>query len=318
MQFSRDAFTKPSSRAFVLWVSVINFWIITSCLTLAFETIQDLTPTMAFWFRTIEYIAVIFFTLDYVGNIYYAENRIKYIVSFWGLVDLISILPTMLQIINLSILQSSKFIRSFRVLRVLRVLKMAKNTLHQAKDPSVEINPVWTNLKIYFTAFFSIIMICSSLLYYVEGSLYTSEAMHMGTTHMVEQGQEEAFVPTDPLTGIAIPEDKQFFTSIPATMWWCILAIMGYAEGIPVTIGGRVIAFITFMFGLILFGVLITIVGRTVMNLFFIEEKEHGHALTNKRVLLTQLMQNGWLDATTTDKLSQLSDDEVKRRFSNL
>jgi hypothetical protein len=161
-------------------------------------------------------------------------------------------------------------------------------------------------------------MICSSLLYYIEGSLYTSDAIQQGTAELVRQGISSPFIPTDPLTSTPIPEDKQFFKSIPTTMWWCVLAIMGYAEGIPITIGGRIIAFITFMFGLILFGVLITIVGRTVMSMFFIEEKDHNLTISNKQALITQLVQNGWIDINTQNKLLSLSEIELRQKFHNL
>jgi voltage-gated potassium channel len=87
-------FTDPNSRSFRIWVALINFWIFVSCLTLALETVEPYATQHAYWFRAVELIAVAFFTLDYLSNLYLAPNRIKYFFSFWGMVDLISIVPT--------------------------------------------------------------------------------------------------------------------------------------------------------------------------------------------------------------------------------
>jgi voltage-gated potassium channel len=77
----------------------------------------------------VEVVAVFFFTLDYVANFYFSGNRVRYIFSFWGIVDLISILPSYLMILNLTALQGAKVFRLLRVVRVLRVLKMARVAL---------------------------------------------------------------------------------------------------------------------------------------------------------------------------------------------
>ena len=110
-------FTEPTSNAFTRWVAVINFWILISCLSLAGETVEPYATEHANLFKLIEYFAVFFFTIDYLGNLYFAKDRVKYFFSFWGLVDLISILPSYLMMMNLTALQGSKV---FRVLRVVR------------------------------------------------------------------------------------------------------------------------------------------------------------------------------------------------------
>jgi voltage-gated potassium channel len=122
----RAMFTVPHSTAFHRWVQAVNFWIFVSCLSLALETVEPWATTYAYVFHIVELAAVAFFTVDYVANVYFAESRIKYIFSFWGLVDLISILPSYLMLLNLSALKGGKALRVVRVVRVLRVLKMVK------------------------------------------------------------------------------------------------------------------------------------------------------------------------------------------------
>ena len=105
---AQRVFTRPTSKAFTRWVAIINFWILISCLSLAGETVEPYATEQADLFKWIEYSAVLFFTVDYLGNLFFAKDRVKYFFSFWGLVDLISILPTYLTFLNLSSLQGTK------------------------------------------------------------------------------------------------------------------------------------------------------------------------------------------------------------------
>ena len=79
----RDMFTNPHSKAFTRWVAIINFWIFISCMALALETVEPYATVHASWFYAIEIIAVSFFAVDYLSNLYFAPNRIKYFFSFW-------------------------------------------------------------------------------------------------------------------------------------------------------------------------------------------------------------------------------------------
>ena len=98
------------------------------------------------------------------------------------------------------------------------------------------------------------------------------------------------FVPADPITGAAIPEEKRFFTSIPEAMWWCIVTLTttGYGDLYPVTMGGRLIAAVTMLLGLVLFGMLMNIVGKTLMVMLFGEpvghEKDDEHKTPEEKV----------------------------------
>ena len=166
----RDMFTNPHSKAFTRWVAVINLWIFVSCLSLAMETVEPYATVHANWFKAIEIIAVSFFAVDYLSNLYFAPSRVKYFFSFWGLVDLISIVPTVLMVLNLTALQGAKVFRLMRVVRVLRVLKMAKMAVQSLSQSVVSSNPIITNLRIYFIALFSVMMISSTLMYFVAVS----------------------------------------------------------------------------------------------------------------------------------------------------
>jgi voltage-gated potassium channel Kch len=325
-------FTDPNSRAFTRWVAMINFWILISCLSLAGETVEPYATVNAKLFDYVEYAAVLFFTLDYLGNLYFAKDRMKYFFSFWGLVDLISIMPTYLTIMNLTALQGTKVFRVLRVVRVLRVLKMARIALQQLENKIENSNPILTNLKIYFIALFSVVMISSTLMYYVEGDLYSAEAITLGqakldaqikATPLPADAPPEAakFIPVDPISGNPIPEDKRFFTSIPATMWWCMVTLTttGYGDMFPITFGGRVIAAVTMLMGLVLFGILLNIVGKTIMVLLFGEQlTEDNTAPATRETILRLLVSRQWISERRAYELELMSEDEIKSRTKNI
>ena len=321
-------FTDPTSNAFQRWVGIINLAILVSCLSLAGETVEPYATEHASTFKLVEYFAVLFFTIDYLGNLYYAKDRVKYFFSFWGLVDLISIVPTYLMIMNLTALQGSKVLRVLRVVRVLRVLKMARIALQKISESLESSNPILTNLKIYFIALFSVIMISSTLMYYVEGSLYSAEAIAHGQAALDAQiaanplpadapPEASKFMPIDPVSGNPIPEDKRFYTSIPAAMWWCMVTLTttGYGDMFPLTFGGRVIAAVTMLLGLVLFGILLNIVGKTIMVLLFGEHMtdDNTPAATRETILKLMVARN-WISETRADELVLLSEDDIKSR----
>ncbi len=330
--FYRQMITEPHSKIFQIWVAVINFWIFISCISIAAETIEPFASEQAHLLLIIEYIAVAFFSIDYLGNLYFAKDRVKYFFSFWGLVDLISILPTFLNMLNLSALQGTKVLRVLRVVRVLRVLKMARIALQKITNKSVKSsNPILTNLKIYFIALFSVVMISSTLMYYVEGNLYSTEALTQGQVELEAQikatplpadapPEASKFMPVDPLSGNVVPEDKRFFTSIPAAMWWCMVTLTttGYGDMFPVTAGGRVIACVTMLMGLVLFGILLNIVGKTIMVLLFGEHVMEDELSAKRETILKLMVQRKWLTKERADEVELLSKDDIKSRLSGL
>ena len=270
--------------AFRAWTWLVNALIYLSCLAIALESVEAVKAEFHMELASFEWFSVAFFTLDYAFNIYTAPNRLKYVTSFWGMVDLLSILPSLLMLFNFSSVRATKILRLLRVIRILRVLKLARSAMQDvnaARDGKT--NQIAANLRIYFIALFSVLMISSTLMFYVEGSLYTPDAIADGQIHMDaaaargEPAGSVKFTPSDPLTGAAIPEEKRFFTSIPETMWWCIVTLTttGYGDLYPVTIGGRIIAGVTMLLGLVLFGMLMNIVGKTLMVMLFGEPVGH-------------------------------------------
>ena len=320
----------PHHSWFKAWIFIINSLIYLSCIAIALESVESIEAVYGRELYIFEWVTVIFFTLDYAGNIYTARNKVAYIFSFWGFVDLLSILPTFLMLFNFSSIKAAKLLRLLRVIRVLRVLKLARAAMQQVDAAKGgRTNRIAANLRIYFIALFATLMISSTLMFYVEGGLYTPEVLAEGQAHLDEAAVKAGkpagavkFVPVDPISGLPIPEDKRFFTSIPEGMWWSIVTLTttGYGDLYPVTVGGRLIAGVTMLMGLVLFGILMNIVGRTLMVLLFGEstdpnEKAHSSDPDKVKAALLLLAEEGVLSNERAKDLSLLLHDKLMKEF---
>lgn len=276
LKLIRRSFTDPHYTGYRIWHNVVMVFIFGSCAALALESVQTLADRYAAVFDWLEWFTVIFFTVDAVANIAFAPRPVRYIFSFWGFIDIISVAPSYLMLLNLTAVRGTKIIRLLRVARVLRVLKLAKAAADEAEGAERhETNPILANLKIYCIIFFAVLMISSTSMYYFEGRLYAPEVIQAeqdAINAATPAGQTPAvYMPIDPISEVPIGEDKRFFTSIPSAMWWCIVTMTttGYGDMYPVTVAGRVIAAVTMLFGLILFAILLNLINKTMMILFF-------------------------------------------------
>jgi len=321
-------FTNYADPKFLRWQGFLNFLIFVSCVTMALETVEPFATEQVRFITGVEVVAVAFFTIDYLANLYFAKDRIRYFFSFWGMVDLLSILPSYLMLINFTGLRGAKVFRLLRVVRVLRVLKIARMALQQMSIPGNKGNPIVANLRIYLIALFSVMMISSTLMYHFEGGLYTKEVMDAGQAQLDAKlaqdpafkdlpEEERKFVPIDPVGGQPIPVDKHFFTSIPTAMWWCIVTLTttGYGDMYPLSFGGRVVAGITMLMGLVLFGILMNIVGKTLMVLLFGEQMEEGPSGPSQEAMAKSMLNMGLINGTQYDELLGLPAEEFKRRI---
>ncbi len=276
ISIARRIVTDPHYVGYRYWHTIVMVFIFVSCISLALESVQSIADRYATFFNWSEWVTVIFFTVDAVANTYFAPKPLRYVFSFWGMIDIISVAPSYLMLLNMTAVRTTKMIRLLRVARALRVLKLARSAADQTDNDEEEArNPIIANLKIYMIIFFAVFMISSTSMYYVEGVLYGEDALQAGQAELDAAtpvgATPQVFMPTDPISGSPITEDKRFFTSIPSAMWWCLVTMTttGYGDMYPVTVGGRLVACFTMLCGLILFAILLNIINKTMMILFF-------------------------------------------------
>lgn len=87
--------------------------ILFSAATVPLETLPDLSPAVIEFLHLAEWFVVAVFTVEYLMRLYAAEHRLRFIFSWYGLVDLLAILPFYLA-----------FSYDFRILRLLRVFRL--------------------------------------------------------------------------------------------------------------------------------------------------------------------------------------------------
>jgi len=199
----------PAGRLFDL---VLIYAILTSVLAVMIDSVGWLSLGYHSLLLTAEWVFTALFTLEYLTRIYCSPNPGRYIRSFYGIVDLFSILPTYLMLIfpNIGFLL---VIRLLRVLRIFRILKLVRylsemNILMRAMLQSRR------KILIFFTCVLVLSAIFGSLMYIVEG-----------------------------------PENG--FSSIPKSIYWTIVTIttVGYGDITPQTPLGQVIAAIAMLTG---------------------------------------------------------------------
>lgn len=124
--FLNDLFTESGTTVRLCWQVLQGLLILVSCLSMILENYEPYQTGFSGFIITLELIAVGFLTIDYLGSLYFAPERIKYAFGFWGLVDLISVLPFYLLMLNPTSAVAIKALRTLRFLRVVRLWRIAR------------------------------------------------------------------------------------------------------------------------------------------------------------------------------------------------
>ena len=160
----------------------------------------------------VEWGVTLLFTVEYVLRIYSAPRRLKYIFSFLGLVDLVSILPTYISVIWPGS-QALATVRALRLLRIFRVLKLS-NYLREANVLGSALRSSSYKITVFLGTILTLTIIMGSAMYLIEGA---------------DAG----------------------FTSIPKSLYWAIVTMttVGYGDIAPQTVPGQVLASVLMIFG---------------------------------------------------------------------
>lgn len=151
----RNTLDNPKARYFGVVNDFLSFLTIVSIITIVLETVPELSP-YATWFLVIEWVAVVFFALEYIARVWSGKHPLAYATSFFGIIDLVAILPTILGLGNLSFLKSARVIRIIRFLRLIRISKLSKTEIGSLEET---LGTFGVTIAIYATAVVSVMLL---------------------------------------------------------------------------------------------------------------------------------------------------------------
>ncbi len=179
--------------------------IVISVVAVVLESVASIRAAWGGALRALEWIVTGLFSLEYVLRLACVERPSRYARSFFGVVDLLAVLPTYLSLL-LPGSQTLIVIRALRLLRVLRVFKLAPY-LGEAQLLLQALRASRNKIAVFLGTVLILVLILGAMMYLIEGS-------------------------------------AAGFTSIPRSMYWAIVTMttVGYGDIAPVTIAGQLLA----------------------------------------------------------------------------
>ena len=192
----------PTGKAFDL---ILLWSILISVLVVSLESVASIRESHGRLLLALEWFFTLLFTVEYVVRLLCVRKPAKYASSFYGIVDLLAIIPTYLSVVFQGS-QSLLVIRSIRLLRVFRVLKLT-HYLGEAHVLKTALHASRRKITVFLETVLTVVLIMGALIYFIEG-------------------------------------EEHGFTSIPVSVYWAIVTMttVGYGDIAPQTALGQTLA----------------------------------------------------------------------------
>ena len=179
--------------------------ILISVAAVLLESVAPLRQRFGLELRYLEWTLTIMFTVEYILRLVCVRRPLGYAFSFFGLVDLMAVLPTYLSLF-FGGTHSLVVIRAIRLLRIFRVLRLAQFVI-EARDLMAALRTSRRKIIVFVGAVLTLQVIIGALMYLIEG-----------------------------------PENG--FSSIPQGMYWAIVTMttVGFGDVVPQTVSGKMLA----------------------------------------------------------------------------
>ena len=179
--------------------------ILASVIAVVLESVESYKHAYYYYFKIVEWGLTIIFTIEYFLRIYCTKNSKSYIFSFFGIVDLLAILPSYLSLVFVG----THYLAVVRILRIMRVFRILK-FVQYVQESSLLFSAIQRSFKkivVFLVFILSDTVILGSLMYLIEGP-------------------------------------KNGFTSIPKGVYWAIVTLttVGFGDISPQTPFGQFIA----------------------------------------------------------------------------
>ena len=199
----------PAGKIFDVTLLIV---IVASVVLVMLESVNSVASRYLDVLRTLEWIITIIFTVEYILRILIVQKPIRYIFSFFGIIDLLSVLPTYLSLFAFGY-QSLVVIRMLRLLRIFRVLKLTRYT----QAGRLLMRAMWASrekISVFIFFVLIIVVIMGTVMYLIEGEV-------------------------------------NGFKSIPLSIYWAIVTLttVGYGDISPATPLGQFMASVIMILG---------------------------------------------------------------------
>ncbi len=186
--------------------------IVLSVLAVLLESVATVHERYAWLLRAAEWSFTILFTVEYVLRLVSVGRPLRYAISFFGVVDLLAIVPTYLSVL-LPGAQTLLVIRALRLLRVFRVLKLVR-FVEEARVLGQALRASRHKITVFLGTVLTLVLIVGTLMYLIEG-------------------------------------EANGFDSIPRGIYWAIVTLttVGYGDIAPTTVLGQMLASVVMILG---------------------------------------------------------------------
>ena len=199
--------TTKRGRYFDYFIQIL---ILLSLVSFSLDTLPNLSYNTRVFLDYFEVISIVIFTIQFLLRIYVSKKPLSYIFSFYGIIDILAILPFYLnRVLDL------RFLRAFRIFRIFRALKLLRynKALNRFR---IAFKIVKEEVTLFFIVTLVLIFITSAGIYFFEN-----------------EAQPEVF--------------KSVFHS---AWWSIVtLTTVGYGDVYPITLGGKIFTFFVLMIG---------------------------------------------------------------------
>ena len=199
----------PAGRLFdfaLIWL------ILLSVATVVLESVRRVREQYGILLYVLEWSFTVLFTVEYVLRLMSVRRPLRYATSFFGVVDLLAIIPTYLSIF----VPGSQYLLVIRILRLLRVFRLLKLSEYVTEADTLRraLRASRRKISVFLSAVVLLVIIIGALMYVVEG-------------------------------------EEHGFTSIPISVYWAIVTLttVGYGDLSPRTPLGQILASIVMIIG---------------------------------------------------------------------
>ena len=207
-----DIIYEADTPAGKLFDVILLITIIASIVLVMLESVSSFDAKYHDFLNSAEWIITILFSLEYIARIVTVNKPIKYITSFYGIIDLLSTIPKYISLLFGGI-HALAALRALRLLRVFRILKLARY-LGASNMLVSTLKASRAKISVFLFAVIILAVIFGTLMYLIEG-------------------------------------EASGFTSIPISVYWCIVTLttVGFGDIAPITPFGQLIATIIMVLG---------------------------------------------------------------------